>query len=137
MRIPKISLCLLLLLPSCDTAESASPFATLAREFFAAASVGDSVHLANIVADSLVYRDLRIIASEEPEMIRYAAQGLRVQSGGHVSQDSAYLFFKPTRGGHSRGLDLGLVRRGSAWQVYYAGLTGPDLRQRARKSGSQ
>ena len=134
MRTAIISLCLLLTVLGCETANTRARFAPLAEDFFAAASSGDSVRLSKIVADTLVLRDLAVIASEQPGLLRDAARGLDLQRGGKVSSDSAYLFFRPRGGEQSRGVDIGFVRKAEAWRVYYVGLTGSDLRPPAGRS---
>lgn len=134
MRTAIISLCVFLTVLSCDTANDRARFAPLAEDFFAAASSGDSVRLAQIVADTIVLRDLAVIASERPALLRTAARGLDLQQGGQVSSDSAYLFFRPRAGEQSHGVDVGFVRKGQAWRVYYVGLTGSDLRPHTGRS---
>lgn len=112
----------------CRSSREEADLATVAQRFFSAASAGDSAGLAGFAADTLIYDDLRLIASEQPGLLSEAARGLELLPGGEVSSDSAYLFFRPTKSRGSYGLDVGLVRKAGTWRVYYVGLTGSDLR---------
>ncbi len=121
-----------MLVAACSDLRDREQLRTVAERFFAAAAAGDTVAVKAMAVDTIVLQDLRVIANTDPTLMTAAGDGLELERGGFVRPDSAYLYFQ-VRKKPTHGLGVGFVRPGAQWRIFYAGLTGSDVKGPTRR----
>jgi hypothetical protein len=93
-----------------------------AARVISVAIADDTAALGAIVNNDDAIARLLTIRRLEPDLLAAAARGLNVTHGDELTSDSAYVSFTFPYGAGKEVLDVGFVRAGDDWLVYYVGL---------------
>lgn len=82
----------------------------------------DSAQIAALTQGSDVGQRLMAMQRQEPALLNAASGRLVPERGRWIGRDSAYVTFRFPYGGSTEVFDVGFVRDGQRWAVYYMAL---------------
>lgn len=96
----------------------------IADSLLTAAAAGDTTLARHFASGSDVLERLASIRRLEPTLLGSGNARLQTERGFAIADDSAYVHFVFPHNGRTERIDVGYVKDGQRWRVYYLGF--PD-----------